>query len=76
MVSKCANPECRAPFLYFSEGKLIVLTRHSPAPARERAEFFWLCSTCSNDVSVEQFLAPSAHLRPRSKVVCLSDYQH
>ena len=76
MVSKCANPECRVPFLYFNEGKLIALTRRSASLTREHVEFFWLCGTCSNDVGVEGILAQSRRLRPKLKLVCLSDYQH
>jgi hypothetical protein len=74
MVSQCANPKCRVPFLYFSEGKLIALKLHSASLARERVELFWLCAACCNDMTVG-IPAQGAHLQPRLKVVCLSDYQ-
>jgi hypothetical protein len=44
MVSHCANPECRAPFVYFREGKLIAVTDRFQ---HEHVEFFWLCGRCA-----------------------------
>jgi len=56
MVSKCANPECSAPFHYLREGKLFQLevdgTEHGSLrpglvgkPAHH-IEHFWLCGAC------------------------------
>ena len=53
MLSKCANPECSAVFLYLHEGKIFYL---APTPEVQIAtgmqhpnlhERFWLCSQCS-----------------------------
>ena len=59
MVSKCANPECAAPFRYFHLGKLYRFEAEA-RPERRRAlgseggskqmrrlEFFWLCEVCA-----------------------------
>jgi len=56
MVSKCANPGCTAPFLYFHQGKLFRIELDSPGSegldldtrrARRRLEFYWLCDDCA-----------------------------
>lgn len=58
MVSKCANPECSAPFHYFREGKLFQvdtpgsdLRQQGPQPVTGkrpyRVEHYWLCGACS-----------------------------
>ena len=65
MVSKCANPECTAPFLYFHKGKLFrvetegALDRrrnlgHEDEPRKplRRLEFFWLCEDCSRKMTL------------------------
>jgi hypothetical protein len=60
MVSKCANPECAAPFRYFHLGRLfrweteVGFDRRrsmgkddeAKKPIR-RIEFYWLCESCS-----------------------------
>lgn len=54
MLSKCANPNCRALFRYLHEGKLYViapkeaLARHTPRGAAKSGhiEYAWLCSSC------------------------------
>jgi hypothetical protein len=47
VVSQCANPECKTPFLYLREGRLFA-TRRQTAPAEEsRVEYFWLCASCA-----------------------------
>lgn len=65
MVSKCANPECEAPFRYFHQGKLFRLetaTGHDrrrelgvdsglKKPLR-RIEFFWLCENCATKMTL------------------------
>jgi len=55
MVSKCANPNCSAPFLYLHQGKLFRLETDAQDPVADaamkkfsrRTEFFWLCSECA-----------------------------
>ncbi len=57
MVSKCANPKCRAVFRYLHEGKLFEFEvktidgggsgqKHYETLSRE-IECFWLCSSCA-----------------------------
>lgn len=60
MLSKCANPECVAPFHYLREGKLyqIELLDGTPVPRgpqlvssnkqTRRLEHFWLCGRCAS----------------------------
>jgi len=60
MLSKCANPECPAPFRKLREGKLFNVEVASPSsdkrPAessqfrvreQRRVEFYWLCNQCA-----------------------------
>ena len=65
MVSKCANPECSATFLYFHVGKLFRIETDS-GQERRRAmgndaeqkrrmrhiEFYWLCDMCSDKMKL------------------------
>jgi len=63
MLSKCANPNCSKPFLYFREGKLfrwdgLGIAEHPhlikgthDKPTR-KTEFFWLCGSCASSVTV------------------------
>ena len=43
MLSRCANPDCQAKFLYFTSGKLIALIRNKS----NRIEYVWFCSACA-----------------------------
>ena len=64
MLSKCANPECTAPFHYLRDGKLFQIDasfgiRQSAGPQlvneakpSHRIEFFWLCGNCSSSMTV------------------------
>ena len=65
MVSKCANPDCSTPFLYFHRGKLFRLeTDGRPDRRREmgddtsmkkcmrRIEFYWLCEDCAEKMTL------------------------
>ncbi len=61
MVSKCANPNCSAAFLYLSQGKLFRWDTSAAASGKgwsfgadgqmqsptRRIEFFWLCEECA-----------------------------
>ena len=59
MMSKCANPSCSSVFRYLRDGKLFQvpagaspkLASDSPkTPARD--EFFWLCGSCSRELTI------------------------
>jgi hypothetical protein len=57
MISKCANPECSAPFRYLRDGKLFRVNwglLESASAAQNdsdkpwhRLEHFWLCGRCA-----------------------------
>jgi len=47
MVSKCANPECDAEFLYLHEGELFVIELPEKGVA-----YYWLCATCATYLRV------------------------
>jgi hypothetical protein len=58
MLTKCANPICSAPFLYFHSGKLFRVERRAPVLLRDDGamadkkspqsiEYYWLCEGCS-----------------------------
>jgi len=68
MISKCANPNCGAPFRYLREGKLFQLYTGSdpgldpvPAggPSGEKSsrpmgmEYYWLCGRCAATLRLE-----------------------
>jgi hypothetical protein len=56
MVSKCANPSCVAPFRYLHEGRIFTVrareTEHRPDGADPKVERYWLCSTCSDRMTL------------------------
>ncbi len=59
MITKCANPECSAPFHYLREGRLFQVDRDRsghlvPGPflmtsngVPHQLEHFWLCGSCA-----------------------------
>jgi hypothetical protein len=58
MLSKCANPECLAPFIYLRDGRLYqidtaagpqLVTKSKPA---HRIEYFWLCGQCASSMTL------------------------
>lgn len=60
MLSKCANPNCAASFRYLHDGKLFRMetppllaaaSEHARKPP-QRIEFFWLCQTCSEHMTL------------------------
>src|SRR5205809_7869087 len=71
MLSKCANPQCRAAFLYLHQGKLFRIeteasSHQDPAadsgarkPVR-RLEYFWLCDDCPSQLSLDRKRGPLA----------------
>jgi hypothetical protein len=52
MVSRCANPDCGAPFLYLRPGKLFVMPRSGFSTRRSRVEYFWLCGNCAGKMTI------------------------
>ncbi len=61
MLSKCANPTCRALFRYLHEGKLFVigpkevLDWHKPrcSAKSKQIEYAWLCSSCCLHLTIQ-----------------------
>src|SRR5438094_7960815 len=65
MLSKCANPQCRAAFLYLHQGKLFRIeteagSHQDPAadsgarkPVR-RLDYFWLCEDCASLMTLDR----------------------
>jgi hypothetical protein len=73
MVSKCANPACNVPFLYFHQGKLYRRERAGGASAsgngskKRTLEFFWLCKDCADKLTLT-FEEGAMSIRPRPVV--------
>ncbi len=69
MVTRCANPECRAPFLYLSGGRLFHFERRSSgtsrSSSRQEVERFWLCSRCALTLTLDAGSVRAVR-RPRS----------
>lgn len=65
MLSKCANPACGAKFQYFHLGKLFAMeyrrctqgtaSSHLPETVQtsDGLRYFWLCSACSQSMTVQ-----------------------
>jgi hypothetical protein len=53
MLSKCANPACSNTFRYFREGKLYVTEPKARSGHSRVLEYFWLCSTCCRDMTIQ-----------------------
>jgi hypothetical protein len=63
MLSKCANPSCSTPLVYLREGKIFMIEQ-APGlqsagtagmdkhPASARVEHFWLCGSCSAQMTL------------------------
>jgi hypothetical protein len=58
MTTKCANPSCTQPFLYFRSGKIYLIdalaSNDAGPPERPRrgTEYFWLCGACAQNMQV------------------------
>jgi hypothetical protein len=63
MVSQCANPKCRAQFLYLTSGNLFAVF-HDGAHS-SHVEFFWLCAECDSDPHSLSFLPDGARVVPK-----------
>jgi len=66
MVSRCANPDCRTPFLYLREGKLIALRHRAESFGTARVEVFWLCGKCDNRMTLKVTLNGEINLIPKT----------
>lgn len=78
MVSKCANPECSTPFLYFHQGRLFRLETEGREDRRRhlgdetgiskplrRIEFYWLCEECAPEMTIAFDKGSGISVRPR-----------
>ena len=53
MLAKCANPQCAAPFRYLETGRLFRVENELTNRAdNRRPEYYWLCCTCSEKVTL------------------------
>lgn len=59
MLSKCANPDCTAPFHYLRDGKLFQIEAGKRGPQlitdkrpAHKIEYFWLCGSCSTSMTL------------------------
>ncbi len=61
MLSKCANPDCSAPFRYLHEGKLFNLEpmpaealpgAHGESLLQHKVQHFWLCTQCASTLTL------------------------
>jgi hypothetical protein len=78
MVSKCANPECTTPFLYFHRGRLFRMETEGRQERRRnmggesgaakplrRIEFYWLCQDCAEKMTLVFDRTMGISVRPR-----------
>jgi hypothetical protein len=80
MTSKCANPECSAPFRYFHQGKLFRLETAAGLDRRRvtfgaddqhakplrRLEFYWLCDQCAEKMTLVSDANSGVSVRSRA----------
>jgi hypothetical protein len=52
MLSKCANPDCSAVFLYLHSGKLFKLETGAHSNVKRKLEYFWLCEVCCQSMTL------------------------
>ena len=77
MVSKCANPECSAPFLYLHRGKLFRIdtegrqdrrrnmgNENKSGKSMRRIEFYWLCDECAVKMTLAFDKVSGVFVRP------------
>lgn len=62
MVSKCANPNCKTDFKYFSEGRIYEFAVGGEGACKPNVEhpgknatreLFWLCHECAQQFTLE-----------------------
>jgi hypothetical protein len=85
MLSKCANSACNAKFRYLGEGKVFAVEHRSTTYARQtgadsefeqiRREFrcFWLCSDCSQLLTLQASGDGGVRLAPSKNVLQAKD---
>ncbi len=79
MVSKCANPECSASFLYFHRGLVFRVETEGRLDRRRdlgneqgtskplrRIEFYWLCGDCARKLTLAFDKTTGVSVRPRA----------
>ena len=66
MLSKCANPRCKAHMKYMHDGSLYVVPKPAmdkywtsdrgefSAPPGNQIECFWLCDLCSRQLTISK----------------------
>jgi len=65
VVAECANPDCRKPFLYLHEGRLLrLICADSIHDEPERYELFWLCSECAEQFTIVRISAERTAVIP------------
>ncbi len=58
MLSKCANPDCAAPFIYLRDGRLFQINTASgpqlvtAGRPPQHIEYFWLCGDCASNMTL------------------------
>ena len=81
MVSKCANPNCSAPFRYLHAGKLFrvdtaagvdrnaaIGANESQKKSLHRVVFYWLCEDCAATMTLIFDKETGVSVCPRAKV--------
>ena len=55
MISKCANPDCSAPF-EFRTGRLVIVRQPNAEASKNThsVRHFWLCRSCSKSFKLEE----------------------
>ena len=60
MITKCANPDCRARLRCLDHGRLFVANHPAlefpPDLQTSATEYFWLCDACSQDSELEIYI--------------------
>ncbi len=80
MLTKCANPNCSAQFLYLHEGKLFIVDRSNrmaggcaqagaaDGQPNDYFDYYWLCANCSRKMVVvsDKWVPPQVVPLPHS----------
>lgn len=85
MLSKCANPQCSASFLYLRKGKLFRIemapddnVRPDPKVRKPsaRVEYFWLCDDCASSMTLLYKKGEGVIAIPQVRARAASGYLH
>lgn len=68
MLSKCANQACSNPFRYFREGKLYLIDSKAQSDKSRVLEYFWLCSSCCQELTIQIDEAYRATVVPKQAI--------